>query len=383
LSALIIDPRPIETRRLNTDPASSTKTSAWQGYRPFVVARRVRESDTISSFYLVPEDGQPLPPFEPGQYLVFRLEVPGHPEPVFRSYTLSDKPNPAHYRVTVKREPGTDTSPPGVSSGYFHDHVHSGTRLWVGAPRGEFCLDPEGRGPVALVSAGVGLTPMISMLNASVASGVSRPVWFIHSARNGREHAMGRHVRHLAREHDNVHAHISYSRPTESDRPGRDYDTAGRIDGTLLRELLPHLDFDFYLCGPPRFMDALRDTLLDWGVDARRIRCERFGAESAAAAVSVPNRSVSGPAWEKPVQVRFARSGVVASWDPEIGSLLDLAEAQGLTPESGCRVGICQICTLGLVDGRVAYPTTPAQMPKPGFFLPCCAQPITDVVVDL
>jgi nitric oxide dioxygenase len=209
MSALIIDPRPIENRRFNAQPGSSTRASGWRGYRPFVVVRTVRESDTIRSLCLVPEDGQPLPAFEPGQYSTFRLEVPGRPEPVFRSYSLSDAPDPAYYRVTVKREAGTATSAPGVGSGYSHDHVHCGSRLWVGAPRGEFCLDPRGRGLVVLMNAGVGPTPMISMLNAIVASGAGRPVWFIHGPRNGREHAMGRHVRRLAREHDNVHAHIS------------------------------------------------------------------------------------------------------------------------------------------------------------------------------
>jgi ferredoxin-NADP reductase len=374
---------PIETRRHRLEPASTTRTSHWSGYRPFVVKQRVRESETISSFYLTRDDGQPLPPFEPGQYVTFRLEVPGREEPLLRSYTLSDKPDPARYRVTVKKEPGTDKCPPGVGSSYFHEQVRPGTRLWVSAPQGDFHLDPGEAGPVALISAGVGLTPMISMLEAIVASGVERPVWFIHGARNGREHAMGERVRRLAREQDNVHVHVCYSRPTDLDRQGRDYATAGHVDAGLLRRLLPHQDLEIYLCGPARFMGGLRDALLDWGMDAQRIRCERFGAASAPHEVAAADRSPTEPAGERPVQVHFKRSGVVARWEPGTASLLDLAETQGLVPDSACRAGICQICTQRLVHGEVAYAPTPAVMPEPGFILPCCTRPISDVVVDL
>ena len=374
---------PIETRRHRPYPASTTRTSTWSGYRPFVVEQRVREAESISSFYLAPEDGQPLPSFKPGQYVTFRLAVPGHAAPLFRSYTLSDKPDPARYRVTVKLEPGTDKCPPGVGSSYFHEQVHRGTRLWMIAPQGEFYLDPEEVGPVALISAGVGLTPMISMLNAMVASGVERPVWFIHGARNGREHAMGALVRRLAREHTNVHAHFCYSRPTDSDRQDRDYDTLGRVDGALLQRLLPDRDITFYLCGPDQFMGGLRDALLDWGVDAQRIRCEHFGDALAPNEIAARDRNATESTEERRVQVHFKRSGVVARWEPGTASLMDLAEAQGLVPDSACRAGFCQICSQRLVQGQVAYAKAPAVLPEPGFFLPCCTRPVSDVVVDL
>lgn len=374
---------PIETGDHHPELASIAATCVWSGYRPFVVEQRVRESETISSFYLAPDDGQPLPPFKPGQYVTFRLEIPGRENPLFRNYTLSDKPDPARYRVTVKREPGTDRCPPGVGSSYFHEKVHRGTRLWMSAPQGEFHLDPGEAAPVALISAGVGLTPMISMLNAIVASGVERPVWFVHGARNGREHAMGEHVRHLACDRDNVHVHVCYSRPTDSDRQGRDYDTVGQVDGAFLQRLLPHQDITFYLCGPGQFMEGLRDALLGWGVDMQRIRSEHFGDGSAPHDISAPGRSLTEPVGERPVQVHFKRSGVVAHWEPGTASLLDLAETQGLVPDSACRAGICQICTKRLVHGEVAYGPTPAVMPEPGFILPCCTRPISDVVVDL
>jgi ferredoxin-NADP reductase len=374
---------PSDTRCHHPEPVSTTCTSHWNGYRPFVVKQRVRESETISSFYLARDDGQPLPSFKPGQYVTFRLEVPGREEPLLRSYTLSDKPELAHYRVTVKKEPGTDKGPPGVGSNYFHEQVGPGTRLWMSAPQGEFHLDPGEGGPVALISAGVGLTPMISMLNAIVASGAKRPVWFIHGARNGREHAMGARVRRIAREHNNVHVHVCYSRPTNSDRQGRDFDTVGQVNGALLQWLLPHEDFTFYCCGPNRFMEGLRDALLGWGVDVQRIRSERFDAASVLHDVSVRDRTLTEPTGERPVQVHFKRSGVVARWEPGTASLLDLAETQGLVPDSACRAGFCQICSQRLVQGEVAYAKTPTVMPEPGFILPCCTRPISDVVVDL
>jgi ferredoxin len=198
-----------------------------------------------------------------------------------------------------------------------------------------------------------------------------------------REHAMGTHVRRLARDRDNIHVHVCYSRPTDLDRQGRDYDTDGHVDAGLLRGLLPHLGFDFYLCGPIRFMEGLRDALLGWGVDVQRIRSEHFGTPSAPNGISVPDRSLTESAGERPVQVHFKRSNVVARWAPGTPSLLDFAETQRLVSDSACRVGICQICTQRLVQGQVAYAATPAVMPEPGFILPCCTRPISDVVINL
>ena len=202
-------------------------------YRTFIVDRREPESAAITSFYLVPEDGAALPPFLPGQFLTFELRIPGQPKPVLRTYSLSDSPSPDTYRVSIKREPAPADRPdltPGLSSNYFHDEVAVGTKLRIGAPRGKFHLDPDSERPVVLLSGGVGLTPMISMMNTIVRSATRRPVWFIHGARNGREHAMGAHVRAMAAANDNVHAHIRYSQPEAGDIEGRDYDSRGRVD---------------------------------------------------------------------------------------------------------------------------------------------------------
>jgi ferredoxin-NADP reductase/MOSC domain-containing protein YiiM len=255
-----------------------------EGFRTLIVDRIERESENISSFYLLPEDGKELPPFMPGQFLPIRLGIPGEPKPLNRTYSLSDRPGRDYYRLTIKREPPPKhqpDAPPGRSSNYFHDNLKPGASLRVRSPRGKFYLDPKGRSPVALVSAGVGLTPMISMLNAIVETGAERPVWFVHGARNGAEHAMGAHVRRLADENDFVHCYVRYSRPGPEETEGRDYDSEGHVDAALLERLLPAEGVDYYLCGPTPFLKSVFRGLLAGGVAEDRIHYEFFGPASA------------------------------------------------------------------------------------------------------
>ncbi len=364
---------------------AETSGKATEGFRTLIVDRKVPESDTITSFYLVPEDAKPLPSFIPGQFLPFRLDIPGQPTPLTRTYSLSDRPNPEYYRLSIKREPPPGDRPdlpPGRSSNYFHDRVEAGTRLRARSPRGKFYLDPRGERPVALISAGVGLTPMISMLNAIVEAGSGRPVWFIHGARNGREHAMGAHVRAVAGENDNVRAHISYSRPLPDDVEGRDHDGRGRVDGDLLKRLLPDNDLDFYLCGPTPFMKALYNGLLGWGVPEDRIHYEFFGPGSALTEGDGAEAATDCAECSAEIEVTFSRSGLTAKWNPSFASILDMAEGLGLSPDYSCRSGICHTCMCALEDGEVEYVEEPLDPPDPGSVLICCSKPKTDLVVD-
>ena len=364
---------------------AETSGKAAEGFRTLIVDRKVPESDTITSFYLVPEDGRPLTSFIPGQFLPFRLDIPGQPAPLTRTYSLSDRPNPEYYRLSIKREPPPGDRPdlpPGRSSNYFHDRVEAGTRLRARSPRGKFYLDPKGERPVALISAGVGLTPMISMLNAIVEAGSGRPVWFIHGARNGREHAMGAHVRAVAGENDNVRAHISYSRPLPDDVEGRDHDGRGRVDGDLLKRLLPDNDLDFYLCGPTPFMKALYNGLLGWGVPEDRIHYEFFGPGSALTEGDGAEAAADCVECSAEIEVTFSRSGLTAKWNPSFASILDMAEGLGLSPDYSCRSGICHTCVCALEDGEVEYVEEPLDPPDPGSVLICCSKPKTDLVVD-
>ncbi len=365
-------------------------TSIQEKYRTFIVDRKVPESETITSFYLVPEDGKPLAPFLPGQFLPLRLDIPGQYKPVFRTYSLSDSPEADYYRLTIKREPAPPERPdvyPGVSSTYFHDSVEIGSKLLAKSPRGKFTLDPNSETPVVVLSAGVGLTPLISMLNAIVEAGSKRPTWFMHGSRNKRVHALGEHVRRVARENNNVRVHIRYSEPLSGDIVGRDYDDKGHVDIELLKRLLPGKDFDFYLCGPAPFMKSLINGLLDWGVPEVRIHYEFFGPASVLggerAKVATPKRAAEATQCCGEIEVTFSKSGVKANWNPSFESILDLAEANGLSPDYSCRSGICHTCMCKLEEGEVDYVLEPLDPPDPGLALICCSKPKTNVVVDV
>ena len=381
-------------------------SGGWDGYRTFCVERKEPESLTVTSFYLTAKDGRPLASYKPGQFLGFKLDVPGYEKPVLRTYTISDSSGDAtHYRLSIKREPPPADqmdAPPGVSSNYFHDHVEAGSELQVRAPSGEFFLheddevDGDGgkSGPVVVLSGGVGLTPMVSMLNHIVANGAKKPVWFIHGVRNGDEHAFGAHVRGLAETHANVHAHIAYLEPGPGDVEGRDYDSAGVISMELLQSLVPGKDGDFYLCGPPPFMKVLFNGLLDWGVAESRIYYEFFGpatvlkegADDKADRKSAPTAStVPGPeaAADGPM-VTFKRSGVTVNWDPEIETILELAEANGVTPDFSCRSGVCHTCMCALIEGEIEYVNDDAfLLEEEGQILICSSKPKTDITVDV
>lgn len=377
---------------------SNDRSRGWDGYRTFVVERKEPESETVTSFYLAPEDGGPLAPYRPGQFLGFALDVPGEPEPVRRTYTISDGPGAGtHYRLSIKREPPPPDqpgAPPGTSSNYFHDHVTVGSRLRVLAPSGDFYLRDSAGRPVALLSGGVGLTPMISMLNSIVENGAKTPVWFVHGVRNGAEHAFGPHVRGLARAHENVNAHIVYLEPRPEDIAGRDYDDNGLITMEMLERLLPGPEGDFYLCGPPPFMKALYNGLLGWGVAEDRIFYEFFGpatvlkeGATADSPTAAPDPGPAAPAADAAAdgaRVTFARAGLTVPWDPAQETILELAEAHGLAPDFSCRSGVCHTCMCRLVSGEVEYVHDDVFHPdEDDQVLICSSRPKGDVTVDV
>jgi ferredoxin-NADP reductase/MOSC domain-containing protein YiiM len=358
---------------------------AWQGFRTFVVDRKVPESQTITSFYLVPEDGEPLPVYLPGQFLTFKLNIPGHSKPVIRTYSLSDSPgHPDYYRVTIKREPLPEDPSAVSASNYFHKLVEPGSKLDAGAPRGEFFLDPKEETPVVLLSGGVGLTPMISMMNAVVESGSKRPVWFVHGTRNGIHHAMCKHMRRVAAENDNITVHIRYSQPRSEDLKGRDYDSTGHVDLDLLKKLLPGRDMDYFICGPPPFMKSLVKDLQEWGVLKDRIRFELFGPAALLQEGTRPKRPKKQRAeGETDLDVVFLQSGTTARWDPEDENLLSFAEGQGVFPEYSCRSGICHSCMYELLEGEVENVIEPLDPPYPGQVLLCFSRPKSNLVIDV
>jgi ferredoxin-NADP reductase/MOSC domain-containing protein YiiM len=362
-----------------------TLERAWQGFRPFIVSQKVPESQSMTSFYLMPEDREPLPPYMPGQFLTFKLNIPGIRRSVIRTYTLSDCPcHTEYYRITVKREPQPEDPEIISVSNYFHDIIEPGTRLKVAASRGDFFLDPKEGTPVVLISGGVGMTPMISMINAVVDSGNKRPVWFVHGTRNGLHHAMGEHMRQIVAEHDNITVHIRYSRPRPEDIQGRDYDSIGHVTVHLLKELLPDNDMDFYLCGPLPFMHSLIKGLWEWDVPEHRIRFEVFGPDALMLEGARPKRRQKKKAVEEEsYNIVFSQSQITAQWDPESENLLNFAEEQGVFPDFSCRAGICQTCGYQLLEGQVDYNFDPLAPPYPGQVLLCCTRPKSDLVIDV
>ena len=353
--------------------------------RRFRVARKVRESEVISSFYLEAADGRPLEPFKGGQFLTFEFALPGQDQPVVREYSLSSPPHEtAHYRVAVKREeapPGRSDLPPGLASVYLHDAVEEGAELSVHAPRGQFVLDPDSARPVVLLSGGVGLTPTVSMLH-ELAAGGDRDAWLIHACDNGRVHAMGDELRALAAGNPRIRTHVCYRFPETTDA-GR-FDSEGVVTKALLQSLLPLDDYEFYLCGPSPFMKAVYGALRELGIHNDRVHFEFFGPatlitepEEPAAAAPDPSETADGP------QVTFRKSGKTVVWDGSAETLLEFAESHGLQPEFSCRAGVCNTCMIGLAAGEVHYIEEPLDPPEPGTALICCSRPVTDVELDI
>jgi ferredoxin-NADP reductase len=257
------------TGRIEIDWDSPALSDAGS-HRLLRVVEKIRESDDVTSFVFEERDGDALPAFESGQHLPIELEVPGQPGHVRRTYSLSSGPGDPRYRISVKREAR------GLASAHLHDHLEPGDLLDARTPAGDFVLRPGSR-PLVLLSTGIGLTPLLSMLRDLVAMEDERPVWFVHGARDGRHHPLAEEIRHLVARHGGARSHVRYSRPRRNDEQGRDYDTPGRVDGELIASLLPDLDADFYLCGPTSFMAGMQDDLEARGVPNERIHSESFG----------------------------------------------------------------------------------------------------------
>ena len=363
----------------NPGLANEEQAPAWPGFRQMRVARIQKESDNVTSFALAPTDGQPLPIFEAGQFVVLRLLVdPGKP-PVLRSYSLSDLPAADHLRISVKSELN------GIGSSFLCSRAREGDLMDVSAPRGSFTLRPS-QDPVVLLSAGVGATPVMSMLHSLAAEKSQREIWWIYGARNRANHPFAEESRSLLKQLSRGRGYIVYSRPSASDQAGTDFDAPGHIDTALLEKIGVSQGSDFYLCGPTSFLRDMEDGLRNWGVLAGNVHTEIFGSLEAItpgmAQVAHTPHLPQGPPGSGP-SVSFARSGITAAWDTKFGSLLELAEACDVPVRWSCRTGVCHTCMTGLIGGSVAYNPEPLERPAPGNVLVCCSQPNAAITLDL
>ncbi|QRP47783.1 MOSC and FAD-binding oxidoreductase domain-containing protein [Amycolatopsis sp. FDAARGOS 1241] len=347
---------------------------AWDGFRRLRVTAVEPESATVSSVYLEAADGGALPAARAGQYLTVRVAGAAQPAPV-RSYSLSSAPGPDGYRISVKRE--------GVASTYLTTQVPAGAVLDVAAPRGDFVLG-DGTGPVLLVSAGIGVTPVLAMLYDLAARGSAREVWWIHGARGPEEHPLADEASELVASLRNGCSHVFYSRATEAER-GLAGARAGRLSKDALAELGVPADATAYVCGPAAFMTDMTAALTSAGLDPARIHTELFGALDAinpglVGQTTRPPHPPAGPPGTGPV-VTFARSGVAAPFPG--GSLLEFAEACDVPARWSCRTGVCQTCLTPVLSGSVDYAPAPLEPPAAGQTLLCCSTPHTDLVLDM
>lgn len=353
---------------------------AWPGFRPMRVALMQPESRTAFSLVLEPANDQPITPGLPGQFITLRLPTETGRPPLLRSYSLSGSPREPRYRIGIKQEPH------GAASQYLHEHIHAGDTIEVAAPRGAFLLHPGAR-PVVLLSAGIGVTPVLAMLHTLAEEGATRPVWWIYGARNSDESPFAQEVTSPLRTLPDSHRYVAYSRPLIKDRRGVDFDIEGHLDVGVLQRLDVPRDADFYLCGPAGFMRDLSAGLVAWGVSPERIRTETFGTEETITPGVIDQAMHSphppkGPVGTGP-QVSFARSGLTVNWSVKYASLLELAEACDVPTRWSCRTGVCHTCVSGLLTGAVAYQPEPLELPARDTVLVCCAQPKTDVAIDL
>jgi ferredoxin-NADP reductase/MOSC domain-containing protein YiiM len=358
--------------------AAGSPPPAWAGFRRLQVTATHDESRTVRSITLADPDGAPLPSWRPGQSIAVRLSREGTQDTLIRNYSLSNWAGSGNYRISVKRETH------GIASTYIHSHVKVGDVLEVAAPRGTFFLT-EAESPVILMSAGVGVTPVLSMLHTLAVIDSPRQVWWLHAARDQSQQPFAVESQALLDQLSNGHRRVFYSRPEPPDQLPAGAER-GRLSAAVVAELGLPRTCDVYLCGPKSFMDDVSAGLMELGFNYTQIHTETFGATTALtpgiAASAVPPHLPVGPPGPGP-QVQFARSGISAPFGPPAATLLEFAEACDVPAQWSCRTGVCHNCETALLSGTVDYTLEPLEPPAPGNILLCCSQPAEPVVVDL
>jgi ferredoxin-NADP reductase/MOSC domain-containing protein YiiM len=351
------------------------------GFQRLAVMAIDQESADVISLTMQSADGQPLPAALPGQYVVLRLQPRAGSPPLFRSYSLSGPLSTERYRISVKIEPN------GAAGTHLREHVRVGDALDVSSPRGSFILQ-LGERPVVLLSAGIGSTPVLAMLQALAGCRSTRQVLWLHAARDRQHHPFADEVRRLMLLLTRGRSHICYSRPGARDEMGKDFDAAGHLSRSAFHMVGVPREADVYLCGPNRFMADMKEALAAMGVAPERIYVELFngsmpmtpgvGGATTRAPHLPKDEADTGPL------VSFARSGITAHWKASAyQSILELAEACDVPVRWSCRTGVCHNCESGLVSGAVVYGPEPLDKPADGNVLVCCSQPICDVAIDL
>ena len=349
---------------------------AWSGFRALTVTDVVTESEAVTSFELAADEA--LPGFEPGQFVTVRVPDAGDPAPV-RSFSLSGDAAGGRYRISVKSEPG------GLVSAHLRAHLGRGDQIEVAAPRGAFVLD-DTSDPVLLISAGIGVTPVLAMLRRLVGERSTRDVWWIHTTHDRSAHVFSAEVSGLLAQLSSSHSVVSYTTPGETPAPDD-----GILTGRLTAELLAGLGLPAtaraYVCGPESFMDDVTRSLGGIGIDPGHVHTERFGSQApinpgiVPADAPPPHLPAGHPGAGPPVT--FARSGLTVPWADDYGSVLELAEACDVPTQWSCRTGVCHTCVTAVLSGEASYESPPLEPPGDDQLLICLARPTTELVVDL
>ena len=347
--------------------AEALKT-AW---RDFKIDRIVDEADHIKSFYLQPADGKGRIRHKAGQHLPIRVRLPGASKDEIRTYTISSAPADDAYRISIKQQDKV--------SDYLHS-LKVGDILSARGPSGSFHLSGDETRPAVLISAGIGVTPMISMARHIAFEGrrlrQTRPTWIIQLARSLAERSFKAEFAALVAESEGAIKHIPiHSQPAETETENDDFAWRGRFATEDLSRVLPFDDYDFYLCGPDGFMQDVYSGLRAKGVANARIHAEAFGPSTLKRDLERQERVDEPEPAKENVSVRFTASAKEARWAPEQGTLLDLAEARGLEPDFSCRTGACGSCAAKLLKGSVSYPDGKTATVDPSHVLLCSAVP--------
>ena len=365
-------------------PPDAKSVSNWI---EFEVQRREFENKdhSICSYYLVPVDGKPLPVFSPGQYLTFKIliddPVTQKQKPVIRCYSLSDTPCPDYYRVSIKRvsPPANHPElPEGKASSHFHQSIHAGSKLLIKPPSGQFHLNTEEKLPVVLIGGGIGITPMVSILNTLLQQKEKREIWLFYAVQNSQSHIMKTHLAALAERNENFHLYVCYSSPEAEDQLGVDYHHQGRIDIPLLRHTLQMTRYQFYICGPSAMMQSMVSGLQDWGIPDKDIYYESFGPSSIKR-----TQKTTQPAPDSiSASITFSKSNKTVNWDSSYDSLLEFAEDHHIEIESGCRSGNCGSCQTQVQSGELDLTQSPDFDVPPGYCLMCISTPRGNLILD-
>jgi ferredoxin-NADP reductase/predicted pyridoxine 5'-phosphate oxidase superfamily flavin-nucleotide-binding protein len=343
-------------------------------WRDFKLTKVVDESSVIKSFYFESTTNKVLFPFEAGQYLTIKITPNINQQATIRTYTVSSAPGSKYYRISVKREEH------GLVSKFLHDELKIGDVIEAKAPRGDFYIDPKQKRPAVLLAGGVGITPMISMAEhfakERTRSRNNRSLTIFHSTQTTKQQAFEKDFKLLKMQSGGSINYLSFiDRPAEGEKPGVDYNGTGYITADILRQVLPLDDYDFYLCGPPSFMQSIYDALRNLGVRDIRIYAESFGPASLKRKADLGSKPIEIVEEADQAILKFTKSGFEQNWSAGDKTILETAEDHGLIPSYGCRIGACGSCAVKLKTGTVAYRTKTTADHAADEVLICCAVP--------